>query len=487
MAEIEKPAYDGLRSFLVQAEAMGEIATIRNADWNLEIGALSETTAELITEPPALLFDEIKGYPKGFRILSLPTASRRRMAIALGLPPETPRIELLRHTLKRIHGAPRTPPRVVPDGPVMQNKMRDNEVDLLKFPALYGHRKDGGRYIGTGSCVITKDPDTGFVNSGTYRLQVHEGNLLGLWNNPGAQARIIAEKYWKQGKACPVAATVGGDFLVFMLSYMKFPYGVSELEKAGGLLGHPLDVVEGPVTGLPIPAHAEIAIEGEIPPPSEEARDEGPFGEYTGYYSGGTLGTGHAEPVIRVKAIYYRNNPIILNMSPQWPGAPHHSVRFEAGGLWDQLESMGVPGITGVYVHLSGLIAISIEQRYPGHARQVGNAVMGANSSSGCRYVVIVDDDIDATNLNEVLWAMTTRSSPAEDIAVTDGTRTNALDPRLPPEKKASGDWTSSRAVIYAVRPYHWRDKFPMVNRIDKDQRDEMVEKYKDVLPFPRM
>ena len=104
MSDGTKP-YDGLRSFLVEAEKFGEIATIKNADWHLEIGALSETTAELIPEPPALLFDEIKGYPKGFRVLSLPTASRRRMAIALGLPPETSRIEMLRHTLKRIHGA----------------------------------------------------------------------------------------------------------------------------------------------------------------------------------------------------------------------------------------------------------------------------------------------------------------------------------------------------------------------------------------------
>ena len=483
----EAPGYDGLRSFLARAEAFGEVATIRGADWNLEIGALGETTAELIPEPPALLFDEIKGYPKGFRILSLPTASRRRMALALGLPPETSRLEMLRHTLKRIHGADSLPPRSVETGPVMQNRMRDNEVDLLKFPALFGHRKDGGRYIGTGSCVITKDPETGFVNSGTYRLQVHERNLLGLWNNPGAQARIIAEKYWRQGKPCPIVATVGGDFLVFMLSYMKFPYGVSELDKAGGLLGHPLDVIAGPLTGLPIPAHAEIAIEGEVPPPSEEARDEGPFGEYTGYYSGGTLGTGRAEPVIRVKAIYHRNDPIILNMSPQWPGAPHHSVRFEAGGLWDQLESLGVPGIQGVYIHLSGLVAVSIKQMFPGHARQVGNAVLGANSSAGSRYVVIVDDDIDATNLNEVLWAMTTRSLPSEDIQIADGTRSNALDARLPPAQKASGDWTSSRAVIYAVRPWHWREKFPMVNRIDRDQREAMIAKYKDVLPFPRM
>ena len=100
---------------------------------------------------------------------------------------------------------------------------------------------------------------------------------------------------------------------------------------------------------------------------------------------------------------------------------------------------------------------------------------------------MIVDDDIDATNLNEVLWAMTTRSLPSEDIQIVDGTRSNALDARMPAEKKAVRDYTSSCAVVYAVRPWHWREKFPMVNRIDRDQRDAMIAKYKDVLPFPRM
>lgn len=78
---------------------------------------------------------------------------------------------------------------------------------------------------------------------------------------------------------------------------------------------------------MPIPAHAEIAVEGEIPPPDLESRDEGPFGEGTGYYSGGTIGTGEPQPVIRIKAVYYRDDPIIVNMSPQWMGAPHQGAR----------------------------------------------------------------------------------------------------------------------------------------------------------------
>src|SRR5436853_103202 len=153
--------YDGLRSFLAECEKHGEIKVIRDADWNLEIGALTETVSELIDEPPALMFDEIKGYPKGFRVLSIPTASRRRMALALGLDPETSRMDIVRHAAQRIKHAPPIPPKEVATGPVMQNIMRDNEVDLLKFPVLLAHKGDGGRYIGTGDTVINRDPETG--------------------------------------------------------------------------------------------------------------------------------------------------------------------------------------------------------------------------------------------------------------------------------------------------------------------------------------
>jgi 4-hydroxy-3-polyprenylbenzoate decarboxylase len=384
------------------------------------------------------------------------------------------------------HATP-IPPKEVPTGPVMQNIMRDNEVDLLKFPALQSHRMDGGRYIGTGDCFINRDPETGYVNMGTYRMQVHERNLLGIWQSPGQQGRLIAERYWKQGKACPVVVTFGGDPLLFFLSYTKFPFGISELDRAGGMLGRPVEVIKGPLTGLPIPAHAEVVIEGEMPPPEVESRLEGPFGEWPGYYTVGTKGTADEQPVVRVKAIYYRNDPILLNMAPQWPGAPHHSVRFEGGILWEQLEAVGVPGIVGTYVHNPFLVVVAIKQQYAGHAKQAGMAVLGsAASARNGRFVVIVDEDIDPSNMKEVIWAMTTRVDPKTDIEIVDGCWATPLDPRMPPEQAAAGPFTNSRAIFYAVRPWGWKDKFPPVNRIDKEQREAILKKYGDTFAFPR-
>lgn len=485
MANNDFPYHD-LRTFVDCVKKLGEYREIDGADWDLEIGALTEATSELIEDPPMLMFDNIKGYPKGFRVVSLATGSRQRAALSLGLPIDKNKLELVRLWTKKIKGSTPIPPRVVTSAPVMENVMTGDQVDILKFPSIRAHAKDGGRYIGTGDSMINRDPETGNVNAGTYRIQVHEKNLLGLWMSPGQQGREICQRYWNQGKNCPVVAVFGGDPLVLEASQLKLPFGRSELEFAGGMRGVPLDVVTGPITGLPIPAYSEVAIEGEIPPPSVEAREEGPFGEWPGYYSGGTTGTAMPQPVIRIKAIYHRNNPILVNQAPQWWGAPTHGLSQRSGVLWDQLEAGGIQGIAGVYFHTAYLIAISIKQMYPGHAKQVGNAAISLiGGARNGRYVVVVDEDIDPTKIKEVIWAMQTRVDPASDIHLVDGCWSTPLDPRMPPEKRLNKDYTNSRAIFYAVRPFHWRDKFPMVNRIDRDLMKTIVDKYRGILPFP--
>jgi 4-hydroxy-3-polyprenylbenzoate decarboxylase len=281
-------------------------------------------------------------------------------------------------------------------------------------------------------------------------------------------------------------AVFGAGPILFLASRMRLPWGQSELDLAGGLMNQPLPVVPGPLTGLPIPAAAEIAVEGEIPPPREEARAEGPFGEWTGYYAGGTLGTGENQPVIRVKAVYYREQPILLDSASLWFGAPRDDLQIEAGLLWEQLEAAGVPDVVGVCRHTGHFLVVAIRQRYAGHARQAGLAA-ATTSAAGHegRFVVVVDEDVDPTNLKEVLWAMNSRVEPSADIEIVSGLMNTPLDPRLDPAKRAAADYTSSRAIFYAVRPFGWRDKFPIPSRSDEALRRQMIERCRDVLPFP--
>ena len=476
--------FDGLQEYVEACKAIDEWRLIEGADWNEEIGALIEAAAELIDEPPMLLFDRVKGYPEGFRLVGLAGASYKRAALALGLPLDRSRAELSALGAQRLKQALPIPPVEVSTGPVMDNVLTGGAVDMWRFPVPRYHASDGGRYIGTGDSLINKDPASDFVNMGTYRMEVHERDLLGLWMSPGQQGRLICQAYWDRGQSCPVVATFGADPLTFMASHARLPWGRSELDHAGGLKGRPLEIVRGPVTGLPIPAWAEIAIEGEAPPPSVDARDEGPFGEWPGYYSGGTIGTGEKQPVIRIKAIYHRSNPMILSQAPLWPGARQIglSIGEGRGGVRD-LEAAGIQDVVGVGSHLGYIRVVSIRQRYPGHAKQAALAALAATRNG--RWIVIVDDDIDPTDLKEVLWAMTTRCDPASGMEMIDGCWSTPLDPLLSPDRRDSGDHTNSVAIFYAVRPFHRRQQFPKVSRAPRALRQQVMEKYRSVLPFP--
>ena len=140
--------------------------------------------------------------------------------------------------------------------------------------------------IGSGSIVIMRDPDGGWINASIYRIQVHGRNKLTVqFDHGGRHGAIIAKKYWDQGKPCPLAVVNGEDPALFIAGFEYLPAGQSEYEFAGAIKGAPIEVYPGPLTGLPIPAHAEIVFEGQLLPMSETTLPEGPFGEFTGYYA----------------------------------------------------------------------------------------------------------------------------------------------------------------------------------------------------------
>jgi 4-hydroxy-3-polyprenylbenzoate decarboxylase len=458
-----------LRTWLEDVEALGQLQRVRGAHWDLEIGALTELTCTKLATPPALLFEDIPDYPPGYRVLTnlLPTV--QRLALTTGLPTDLDERGFIAAWRRRLGELrPMDPVEVSPDeAPVFENRFEGDAVDLTSLPVPRWHAQDGGRYIGTANLDITRDRENGWVNAGTYRVMLHDPRHVGFFISPGKQGRVHRTQYFDAGEPCPVAISFGEDPLLFLAATIDVPNGVSEYAWASGVRGEPVRVARGPVTGLPIPAAAEIVIEGEALP--GETRTEGPFGEWTGYYASAS----RPEPVIRVKALYHRDNPILCGAPPFKPSAK--AERFcwllRSAAIWNQVEAAGVPDVQAVRVHPAAgrfFVIISIRQRYPGHAKQAAHVASQCRAGAYLgRYVIVVDEDVDIYDTDEVLWALATRSEPATDIDVIRRAWSGPLDPVIPADQKGF----NSRAIVDATKPFEWKDQFPMVSVISAEQR----------------
>jgi 4-hydroxy-3-polyprenylbenzoate decarboxylase len=469
-----------LRDVVERADAMGELLRIDGADWNLEMGVLAEIVCH--SKPgkaPAVMFDNIPGYPPGFRVLSGISNSTRRCAYLLGFPDTDRQTNVVRAYRDRMKGDFRLiPPNTVKDGPILENVMRDDEVDLFRFPIPFIHEKDGGRYIGTHDVVIMQDPDEGWVNLGAYRVVAHDRNTAGIWISPGKHGRLIREKYFAKGRNCPIVVCCGQDPLLFLAASHEIDYGTTEFAYAGGHRGRPFETIPGEVTGLPIPSHAELVIEGEMI--ADEKRPEGPFGEFTGYYASHI----RDEPVIRVRRVYYRNDPILTMAAPMRPptDVSFSKCIIQSAMIWDEVEKAGLPGVQGIWCHEAGAIrmftVVSIKQMYPGHVSQAGMLV--ANCHSGnylARWIVVVDEDIDPTSVDDVIWAMSTRCDPATEVEFIRRGWSTPLDPML-----QQAPFHNSRAIVDACRPWGWKDDFPVVASASRDLREAMEKKWAHAL-----
>jgi 4-hydroxy-3-polyprenylbenzoate decarboxylase len=303
-------------------------------------------------------------------------------------------------------------------------------------------------------------------------MMIQGPDLLGVYRSPGRHASVHEQKYFERGQPFPVAVSLGHDPLLLIAGAGTMSAGTNELEWAGAVKGAPIDVLPAPYTGLPVPAAAEIVVEGEILP--GERLPEGPFGEWTGYYASDR----RPEPYIRVKSILHRDNPIILGTGVGRPpdDTEYMNAIMRCALTWNALEGAGVPDVQGVW-HLQRIqfCVVAIRQRYPGHARQAAHvASQAAGTAYLGRYVVVVDDDIDITNWHDVLWAMCTRVDPERDVEFIPRCWSGPLDPIMPPEGKGF----NSRAIIDATRPYEWRDRFPKAVRVSRDLEQRMLEKW---------
>jgi UbiD family decarboxylase len=473
--------YRDLREFIDRVEALGALRRVDNADPAFEIGGITEVAAGL-PECPALMFDSIKGFPRGFRVFTNATTNSQRAALALGIDPTLRPLDALKAWMEKRQTLKSIPPVAVNAALFLENSVTGADVDLSKFPAPWWHRKDGGPYLGSGSIVIMRDPDDGWINASIYRVQVHDKQRVTVqFDHQGRHGAIIARKYWDQGKPCPLAVVNGEDPALFIAGFEYLPAGQSEYDFAGAIKGAAVEVMAGPITGLPLPARAEIILEGELLPPSEETLLEGPFGEFTGYYAAEKRPC----PVMRVTAIHHRDDPILLGSPPMKPPRFHFGLPFRAASIWSNLEMAGVTDVTGVWQHVAQLMTVvALRQRYAGHAKRAA-LIAAANSYMG-RLVVVVDDDVDPSNLADVMWAITTRCEPAEQIDIVRDAWSSALDPRIPSEAKQRGVTSHSKAIIDACRPFAWIDKFPPTSALTQEEAREIEEKWRHVLRSPR-
>jgi UbiD family decarboxylase len=468
--------YD-LRAFLDQVDRLGELRRVRGADLATEVGPITEITA-WSPEHPLVLFEEMAGCAPDMRVAVHSFDSYERMRLIYGFPEGLAGRGLVQWWKKRLEDYKPVPPKEVDSGPVMENVQTGDDVDLRAFPAVTWHARDAGPYLATGGASVLRDPDNGRLNVGCYRGMLYDRNTIGHHLAGGHHGQVIRDKYFARGENCPVVISLGNDPSFTLAGAENVGFDQSELEFGGFLRGAPYEVITGPVTGLPLPATAEVVLEGEILNPEHEAkRMEGPWGEGLGYYA-----AGFAQPPVRIKAVYHRTAPIIM-------GEP--TLRFrnrgKAGGFAQEarrlvmLERSGLEGIRGVG-QVGPFMVISLRQHYAGHALRVADYAMSGLADRPPRYLVMVDDDIDPHDRALVQWAIQTRVDPAAQVHIQRDRWCNVINPAgLTPGKREIEDYTLGTMIIDACKPFRWREhwnKMFTTSDIDEELRAQVAARW---------
>lgn len=438
-------AFTELREFLDCLEEQDLLRRVRKpVDWNLEIGAVMHQVHR--RAGPAVIFENVKDadYP----LLCGAMGTVERYCLAMGVPPDQ---RALQQYVMSAFQRP-LPPEAVATAPCQQHVIEGPDIDLSRFPTPFWHPLDGGRFIGTLGVVLTEDPETGLRNAAIYREQVLDRDKTGVLL--GRHGAVVFQKYRALGKPMPIATCFGVDPAVLASAVMPLNYGEDELAMAGALRGSPVPMVRGKTVPLMVPANAEFVFEGYVSPDESTWLEEGPFGEYTGYY-GGELSR---KPTVQLTAITHRDKPIMQG-TLEGPAPNESDVLIGVGSavaLRVNLVKMGVPGIEDVWTRGRTFIAIVSLGRhfYSGHARQVIDAALALNW--GFKWIIVVDADIDVFNWEEVDWALSTRVQPHRDIVMADDRhRGSSLDPSIQPDWRISPTYNrTSKIGIDATTEY---------------------------------
>ena len=442
-----------MREWIDTLEKEGELVRVKaKVNWDLEIGGITQEVFD--QEGPALLFENIKDHENTIctRLLTAALSTYPRIALAMGLPKDTPYPDLIRHHLERRQRPLK--PKIVKDGPVKENIIKGEDVNLYQFPAPKWHKMDGGRYLGTFDGVVTKDPETGWINVGIYRRMIHDRDHLGITIIPGQDIWRHFRKYRRMGRPMPVAAVSGWDPVLPMMAACAIPPEVDEYEVIGALRLEPVELIRCETVDLYVPASAEIVFEGEVDTDFESFRMEGPFGEYTGYYTS----EANKKPVFTAKCITHRDDPILQGTMEGVPINEDHRISSvnHSSILLEHLRK-NMTGVKAVNVDPStgwANVFVQIDNSYLGQVHQVAANIwsLGLSNMVG-KNIMVVDEDINIFDLKSLMWAFAYRVDPTKDIIQFPGW-ISPCDPTVHPEERTGvAVYKGTRLLIDATKP----------------------------------
>lgn len=401
---------------------------------------------------PMVLFENplnTRGEGTGMKLLSNVFASRERCAVAMGLSTLQSKNEVGLLYAEKEKSLKEPVILKAKDSPVKEVIKKGDDVNLYDYPIVRHHEMDPAPYFDM--TVIVKDLEKGFYNGAFQRTMVQGERQLGIYMS-WRHNLFVAKKYEEEKMPVPLIIVVGHHPAFYLGSLNLLPYGINDYGVMGGFLSEPLRLTSSETwgDGFLVPADAEMVIEGEMLPWEKEA--EAPFGEYTGYY-----GPQRHFPIIRVKAVTHRKDPIL-----QHTFVGHRDVAIlggipKEGGLLNAIKGV-VPSVTAVHFPTSGAgrfyAFISIRKTYEGSPKQA--ALTALAHCDFIKFCVIVDEDIDVFNEEEVWWAVATRTQPSEDFDILRKVKSSGLDPTL------IDDAASSKMIVDATMPL----TYPFASRV---------------------
>ncbi len=453
-------AFESFRDFIEQLDRAGELIRITQpVATELEITEMADREMKKPGGGKALLIEKptVNGVVSPFPVAINTMGSHKRMAMSMGAnsvdevaaelgalmkakPPTGFReaIKLLSLALDLRHAKPKlvksgpckevvhlveSPKSKVdswPKAPDWQNPSAFNSQPstLLNLPILKCWPLDGGRFI-TLPCVVTKDPDTGDRNLGMYRMQIYDGNSCGMhWQLQKVAARH-GRRYYEKGERMPVAIFLGGDPMFPFAATAPLPDGLDEFLLAGYLRKKSVELVKCETNDLEVPANADFVIEGYIDP-TEPLRDEGPFGDHTGYY---TLPEPY--PVVHITAITHRKDAVYPATIVGIPPMEDFYIGAASVKLFLPIFKMNFPEIVDIALPAEGvfhnLVFVSIKKTYPMQAYKIMHGLWGMGQMMFTKYIVVVDAGVDVHNTSEVLFHLTANTDPQRDSIFTKG------------------------------------------------------------------